>query len=340
MPLKKIIYARAPVRICDIGGWTDTWFYKKKGAVFNICVDLYSYVRIVENNNKTVNIISENLDLSTQITNYDKIEYDGTLDLLKAAIKRMEINSGLDIFVRTDAPPGCGTGTSASVAVALISALAHYNDTPLQKYEIAELAHKLETEELNLESGVQDQFAAAYGGLNFMEIDYPSVKITNIEISEKRICELENQLILVYLSSRSSNVMHKAVIENYMRGQKDTIESFEIMKNCAFVMKKAIPSANIRDIGGIMNKNWKAQKKLHTLMVNPKIELTEKIAFENGAIGFKCNGAGGGGSVIILADLGNELNLKKILIEHGLAVLPMKLDFTGVQTWETSNLNL
>ena len=75
-------------------------------------------------------------------------------------------------------------------------------------------------------------------------------------------------------------------------------------------------------------------------MVNPKIELTEKIAFENGAIGFKCNGAGGGGSVIILADLGNELNLKKILIEHGLAVLPMKLDFTGVQTWETSNLNL
>ncbi len=338
--MNAIIYARAPVRIGDIGGWTDTWFYKKKGAVFNICVDLYSYVRIIENNTKQINIISENLDLSVQITNYNKIEYDGTLDLLKAAVKRMEINSGLDIFVRTDAPPGCGTGTSASVAVALISALAQYSNKPLKKYEIAEIAHKLETEELKLESGVQDQFAATYGGVNFMEIDYPSVNIKNIVIDEKRIRELENQLILVYLSSRSSNVMHKAVIENYMNGQKDTIDSFEIMKNCAFEMKKSIQSADIREIGNIMNKNWEAQKRLHTLMVNPKIELTEKIAFENGAIGFKCNGAGGGGSVIILAGTGNEFNLKKNLKKNGLVILPTKLDFTGVQTWETSELNL
>ena len=338
--MNAIINARAPVRICDIGGWTDTWFYKKIGAVFNICVDLYSYVKIVENNTKTVNIISENLDLSTKIMNYDKIEYDGTLDLLKAAIKRMEIKSGLDIHVRTDAPPGCGTGTSASVAVALISALSHYSDKPLKKYEIADLAHKLETEELKLESGVQDQFAATYGGVNFMEIDYPSVKITNIEIDEKKIRELESQLILVYLSSHSSNVMHKAVIENYMSGQKDTIESFEIMKNCAFEMKKTIQSTDIREMGSIMNKNWEAQKRLHSLMVNPKIELTEKIAFENGAIGFKCNGAGGGGSVTILAGAGNEFNLKKTLKENGLAILPAKLNFEGVQTWETSKLNL
>lgn len=338
--LNAIIYARAPVRICDIGGWTDTWFYKKKGAVFNICVDLYSYVRIIENNTKTLNIISENLDLSTQITNYNKIEYDGTLDLLKAAVKRMEIKSGLDIFVRTDAPPGCGTGTSASLAVALISALAQYSNKPLKKYEIAEIAHKLETEELKLESGVQDQFAAAYGGLNFMEIDYPSVKITNIEMDEKRVCELESQLILVYLSSRSSSKMHKAVIENYQNGLKETINAFETMKNCAYEMKKAIQSSDIKDIGEVMNRNWEAQKQLHPLMVNPKIELTEKIAFENGAIGFKCNGAGGGGSVIILAGTGKEFKLKKKLIENGLTILPTKLDLEGVQTWETSNLNL
>lgn len=338
--MKKIIYARAPVRICDIGGWTDTWFYKKKGAVFNICVDLYSNVSITENNTKQINIISENLNLSTKIINYDKIEYDGTLDLLKAAIKRLEIKSGLDIHVRTDAPPGCGAGTSASVAVALISALSHYSDKPLKKYEIADLAHKLETEELKLESGVQDQFAATYGGVNFMEIDYPSVKITNIEIDEKKIRELESQLIFVYLSSHSSNVMHKAVIENYMSRQKDTIESFEIMKNCAFEMKKAIQSTDIREMGSIMNKNWEAQKRLHFLMVNPKIELTEKIAYENGAIGFKCNGAGGGGSVTILAGAGNETILKKKLKENGLAILPAKLNFEGVQTWEPSKLNL
>ena len=246
----------------------------------------------------------------------------------------MDIKTGLDIFVRADVPPACGTGTSASVAVALIAALSHYTNKPMSPHEIARLAHKLETEELNLESGVQDQFAAAYGGINFMEIDYPSVKISNINVNEKRICELESQLILVYLSSRSSSKMHKAVIENYENGLKDTIDAFETMKNCAYEMNNAINLSDIEDIGEIMNLNWRAQKQLHPLMVNPIIEKTEKIAQENDAIGFKCNGAGGGGSVTILTGIGNEYILKKKLIENGLTILPTKLDFKGVQTWE------
>ena len=331
--MKKVVFSRAPVRICDVGGWTDTWFYER-GAVFNFCVDLYSYVRIIENNTDKINIISENLDLSTEIKNYRKIEYDGILDLLKAAVKRMEIKTGLDIFVRADAPPGCGTGTSASVAVSLIAALARYSNKYLVPYEIAELAHKLETEELQMESGVQDQYAAAYGGINFMEIDYPSVKISNIRVDEKRICELESQLILVYLSSRSSSEMHKCVIENYESGHEETIKAFKIIKNCAIDMKKAINSPDIEDMGEIINRNWVAQKKLHPLMVNSIIENTEKIAKENGAIGFKCNGAGGGGSATILAGVGSEYNLKKKLIESGLTLLPCKLNLEGIQTWE------
>ncbi|MFX1338400.1 MAG: GHMP kinase [Promethearchaeota archaeon] len=329
----RTIFSRAPVRINDIGGWTDTWFYKK-GAVFNFAVDLYSYVRIIENSTERINIVSENLDLSTEIRNYNKIEYDGTLDLLKAAVKRMDIKTGLDIFVRAEAPPGGGTGTSASVAVALIAALSHYTNKTISPREIAQLAHKLETDELNLESGVQDQFTAAYGGINFMEIAYPLVNISSINVNESRICELESQLILVYLSSRSSSKMHKAVIENYENGLKDTIHAFEIMKNCAYKMKNAINSSNIREIGEIMNLNWEAQKKLHPSMVNPIIEKTEKIAKENGAIGFKCNGAGGGGSLTILAGIGNEYLIKKRLIENGLTILPAKLNFKGVQTWE------
>lgn len=330
--MSPIIFSRAPVRVCDIGGWTDTWFYNK-GAVFNFCVDLYSYVRILERNDAKINIISENLDLSTEIRNYRKIEYDGILDLLKAAVKRMHITKGLDIFVRADAPPGCGTGTSASVAVSLIGALARYSNIFLVPHEIAQLAHKLETEELNLESGVQDQYAAAYGGINFMEIDYPSVKISQIQLSRKRICELESQLILVYLSSRSSNEMHKAVINNYKKGHEKTLQSFEIIKNSAYAMKQAIVSADMDTLGEIINRNWEAQRNLHPLMVNPLIEKTEKIAKDNGAIGFKCNGAGGGGSAIILAGVGSEYNLKKKLLENGLTLLPCKLNHEGIETW-------
>lgn len=97
----------------------------------------------------------------------------------------MEINSGLDIYARSDAPPGCGTGTGASIAVALIGALSKYSDQYMNPYQIAELAHKLETEELELESGVQDQYAAAFGGINFMEIDYPTVKLSNLKVKKK-----------------------------------------------------------------------------------------------------------------------------------------------------------
>jgi len=253
------IFSRAPVRICDIGGWTDTW-YCPNGAVFNICVDLYSYVRIIPSINKSITIISENLNLQTEINNLDKIEYDGKLDLLKSAVKRMGIKKGAKIYVRTEAPPGCGTGTSASVAVALIAALAKFSETKLKPEDIASLAHKLEVEELKLESGVQDQYAAAFGGINFMDISYPSVEVSPLSLSNEKICELESQLILVFLSSRSSSAMHKAVIENYKKNDKKTLQSFEIIKKCARDMRKAVKSKDLVYMGELLNKNWEAQK--------------------------------------------------------------------------------
>ncbi len=328
----KVIYSRAPVRVCDIGGWTDTWFYNK-GAVFNFCIDLYSYIRLVENNTNTINITSENLDLYEKIKDYRKIEYNGTLDLLKAAIKRMKINSGLDIYARSDAPPGCGTGTSASIAVALIGALLKFSDKFLNPYQIAELAHKIETEELGLESGVQDQYATAFGGINFMEIDYPAVKLSNIKVENKRIFELESQMILVYFGSRSSSKMHLQVIKNFKKGKESTIRAFEILKKSAYEMARAINSEDIHEFGEIMNQNWEAQKALHPMISPPIIQKAEKIAFQKGAIGFKCNGAGGGGSAIILAKKGHEYELKKELIKENLILLPCKLNFGGLEVY-------
>ena len=330
MSIKKVITSRAPVRICDIGGWTDTWFYPK-GAVFSFSVDLYSKVKLTENGLNRIRIFAKDLEQSTEIINFKTVEYDGNLDLLKAAVKMMSIEKGLDINVSADAPPGCGTGTSASIAVSLISALSKYNQVDLTNYEIAQLAHNLETEELNLESGVQDQFAASYGGINFMEIDYPDVKISGVKINDKRIRELENQFLLLFLGSRSSNEMHRAVIENYKKKDPNIIKSFEIMKNCAWEMKRAIKS-DLTSIGEIMNKNWDAQKRLHPLMVNPSITNAEKISKDNSALGFKCNGAGGGGSATILAEIGQENQIKEKLIEKGYTILPCKLCFKGVHS--------
>ncbi|MHA2393538.1 MAG: GHMP family kinase ATP-binding protein [Promethearchaeota archaeon] len=327
-----MIFSRAPVRICDIGGWTDTWFFPN-GAVFSICIDLYSHVRISPNNSKKVKMFSENLKLHSEINDLNDIKYDGNLDLLKAAIKRMNIKEGIDIYVNTEAPPSCGTGTSASVAVSTIAALTKFSNEKLNPKKIAQLAHKLEIEELGLESGVQDQYAAAFGGINFMEISYPSVNINPININNTKVNELERQLILIYLGSRKSNEMHKAVIKNFEKGDITTVNSFEIIKNCAHEMRTAIHSKDLSYMGELMNKNWEAQKKLHSLMVNPLITKAENISLNNGAIGFKLNGAGGGGSATIIAEIGKDYKLKRKLIENGFQILPVKLDFMGVQTW-------
>ncbi|NHJ23622.1 MAG: hypothetical protein EAX89_03550 [Candidatus Lokiarchaeota archaeon] len=326
-----MILSRAPVRILDIGGWTDTWFCPN-GAVFNLCIDLYSYSKISQNYLNKTRIFAENLDQSVEFSGINNIVYDGKLDLLKAAIKKMDIRTNLDIYIRTEAPPGCGTGTSASVAVSLISGLAFFSKRKINRHQIAQFAHKLEIEELNLESGVQDQFAASYGGINFMNINYPNVKITKINIDKKKIALLENLLILIYFGSRSSSEMHKAVIKNYLKKDQKVIFSFEKMKECAYEMKRAI-KLDISDIGRIMNKNWDAQKELHSLMTNDIIKKAEEIAHHHGALGFKCNGAGGGGSATILADVGREYQLKKELVENNFTILPFKLNFDGVYSF-------
>ena len=326
--MSRIIYSRAPVRICDIGGWTDTWFYPN-GAVFNFCVDLYNYVMIKENKSKQIQIHSENLNLTTQVKSYKDIGYDGKLDLLKAVIKKMKIEGGIDINIRSELPPGCGTGTSASVCVALIAALLTYLEEPIDPFQVAAIAHSVEIEELKLQSGVQDQYAAALGGINFMEISYPSVKVTNININKKRRFEIENSLILLLFGSRSSNEMHNAVIENYRKGDKVIEESLDILKNCAYKMKDAV-TKNIEAMGEVMYQNWSAQKMLHPLMTNKSILKAEKITQRYNALGFKCNGAGGGGSATILANPDKILSLKNDLLKEGYKILPCKLSFDGV----------
>ena len=328
--MKKVVYSRAPVRICDIGGWTDTWIYPK-GAVFNIAVDLYNYIRVCENNRNSIRITSENLEINTEF-DVNNIVYDGKLDLLKAVINRMDINKGIDVLVRSDVPPGCGTGTSASVAVALISALCNFQGEEKDPSEIANLAHQIETDELKLESGVQDQYAAAHGGINFMEIDYPSVKITPINITKRRIYEYENQLILVYFGSRSSSEIHEAVIKKFKQNDEKVIKAFDTIKNCALEMKDSF-KLTMEDIGEILSRNWEAQKLLHPLMTNTTIEKAEKIARNKGALGFKCNGAGGGGSATVLANPEDVYSLKKEYTRNGYTLLPCKLNFEGVYSF-------
>jgi len=334
-----IVRSRSPVRICDIGGWTDTRF-AQHGAVLNIAVTLFSHCLVRDRPeeggaDRSAVIRALDLDVGVDIADVERIEYDGTLDLLKAAVKRMAMPGGFEAAIWADAPPGSGVGTSSAVSVALIAALGHFSDRRLAPHAVARVAHELETQELGLECGVQDQYAAAFGGVCFMEIDYPRVELSRLPLSPTFLCELEERFVLVYVGqSRLSDAVHRRVIERYQSGAAEAVAAMDTLRQAAHAMKDAMMREDMSLVAEAINANWMAQKHLHPDINNEAIERVFEVATRAGAVAGKANGAGGGGTVTFLAAPGAELSVRQALQSApDCTVLPCQICNEGVRSW-------
>ncbi len=333
--------ARAPVRFCDLGGWTDTRIVPR-GAVLNFTARMYTYVTLTIQEGPS-GVILESLDTEEQCSFHDmrQVEYNGVLDLLKAAVARSGIEirrSGafsthrqISLRVRSSAPPASGLGSSAALGVAAIGALVRYCGGHLLPHEIARESQLLEVENLKLECGVQDQLASAYGGVNFMEVEYPNARIFPIHLDPSDICELEDRLVLIYTGkSHFSSGMHQKVIAEAEQHRDD----FDTLAEAAVMGKEALLAADFPAFAAAMNSNWAAQKRLHPDITTPEIEALHDAAFRVGALGFKANGAGGGGTVTILADRNRAHLVGRVAQELGMTVLTALIDTTGLQVWK------
>src|SRR5262245_46425162 len=216
------IRARAPVRFCDLGGWTDTRVVPR-GAVLNVAARLYTYVTLTIREGQS-GITLESLDTDERVHFHDvrRIEYDGVLDLLKAAVARAGIvtyssgvysrRSAVKVQVRSDVPPASGLGSSAALGVAAIGALSRYRGHHLLAQEVARESQLVEVEELKLESGVQDQLASAYGGVSSMDDDYPTARVLPVPLSPAVRGERDDRFDLVYTGrSHFASAMHQKV---------------------------------------------------------------------------------------------------------------------------------
>jgi len=335
------IRAREPVRFCDLGGWTDTRVVPR-GAVLNVAARLYTYVTLTIREGQS-GITLESLDTDERVHFHDvrRIEYNGVLDLLKAAVARAGIVTysggfysmrwAVKVQVRSDAPPASGLGSSAALGVAAIGALSRHQGRPLLVQEVARESHLLEVEELKLESGVQDQLASAYGGVSFMEVEYPNARVLPVPLSPAVRCELEDRFVLVYTGrSHFSSAMHQKVINEADRHRGD----FDDLARAAVLGKEALLRGDLDAFAAAMNANWAAQKGLHPDITTPEIETLHRTAFAAGAVGFKANGAGGGGTVTILAGQDHTHLVRRAVVELGMIVLPSQIDTTGSQVWE------
>jgi D-glycero-alpha-D-manno-heptose-7-phosphate kinase len=313
----KQIHTAAPVRVCDVGGWTDTWF-AGHGAVFNIAVAPCVEVNIAvspQDSEERITLTLDNYNESYCL-NPDNILYDRH-PLIEASIDSMTIpkDISLDINIFSKIPSGASVGTSAAVCVALIAALDKLTEGRLSPYEIATIAHKVETEKLHLQSGIQDQLCCAYGGINFIDMHaFPDATVSPIAVSQEIGSQLEQRLALIYIGTpHNSSDVHKMVIAD-LGNDACHDPKLQELRELAVAARDAVNAGDLNALGNIMNLNTTVQRELHPGLVCDKFEELIDIAQSFGVWGCKVNGAGGdGGSITILGD--GNIEKKKALID-------------------------
>ena len=331
-----LVRSRAPIRIDLAGGWTDVPPFSERegGAVLNATINRYTYATLHVRDDDRIRIISADFEQFLEVADFRRIEYDGNLDLIKAAVKVLDVGIGMDIYVRCDAPPGSGTGSSSSISVALIGLLNRVQKTKLSPHEIAKLARRLEVSELNIAGGKQDYYAAALGGVNFLEFEDPTVSSSRLPVAPEVRRDLEKQLVLCYTGqSRLSGNIIARVMGEYERGEGRTVNALRNLKRIAHEMKDALLSGDLPAFAMLLAENWENQKALHPATTNERVDHLFGVARAAGALGGKACGAGGGGCILFFCRDNTEHLVRKALIEEGARIIDFNLEDEGVQSW-------
>ena len=339
------VESTAPIRICDNGGWTDTWV-ARHGKVFNIAVRPHVSVRI-----DALPAGSCEAALVLALENYGT-RYEPTLEgaawgphpLLEACLRETQTPADIDIEVtiRSDAPVGGSTGTSAATVVAMLGAFDRLTGQQRTAHEIAYAAHAIETARLGRQSGVQDQLCSAYGGINFIEIsEYPHARVWPLDVSESVRRELQRRLSLIYLGRpHSSSAVHEQVVRDLERRGPDCRE-LEALRRAAVRARDALLAGDFVTLGAAMSDNTRAQSELNGDLVPADAHRVIEIAAAHGAAGWKINGAGGdGGSITLLgsSEQPAQQAMIRTLIEENPAhaEVPIALSRSGLSVRDAS----
>lgn len=336
----QVVRATAPVRVCDNGGWTDTWF-AGHGKVCNIAMSpgVAVEIAVVPSGVGSPQVV---LDVSNFDDRYgfEIADPPGRHPLLEAAISEIGTpdDVSIEVAVSSAVPAGSSTGTSAAVTVALIGALDALTGGRMGAGAVASAAHRVEVGQLGVESGIQDQLCAVFGGISYIEMaSYPDATVTAVPVEDRVWRELEERLLLVYLGrAHDSSAVHRQVIER-LASEGPMSPHLESLRHCAEGAKDALTSGDLRAFGEVMKENTTTQSELHPALVGEAASRVMEIAADQGAWGWKVNGAGGdGGSVTLLcASAEGRQHLSAVIrdADRLFDVLPSRLCRLGLQVW-------
>jgi D-glycero-alpha-D-manno-heptose-7-phosphate kinase len=340
-----IIRSKAPLRISFSGGGSEVSPYKDEygGVVLSATIEKYAYGSLRLREDRQITVASLDYDIVAKYNLDDEMNYDGELDLVKAVIKNKSLNKGFekgfDFFIHSDAPPGSGLGSSSTMVVALIGLLKHLQRLPLTNYEMANLAYHIEREDLGIKGGMQDQYAAVFGGFNFIEFGrgpgLSNVVVNPLRIDTDVINELEYRLLLCYTGrTRLSANIISTQVEAYTKKEGDVLKAMDELKTITTEMKNALLQKRLDDFGRLLHEAWDNKKKMAKQITNTTIDTLYETARQHGALGGKILGAGGGGYLLLYCEFDKKHVIAEELEKLGGQVVEFTFDRHGLQTWE------
>ena len=337
-----IYRSKAPLRIGLAGGGTDVSPYSDVygGAILNATISLSAYASIEPLDTPTIIIEALDRNEQQQFDFANMLPANGQLDLLKGVYNRIQkdyglIKSGFRLSTYVDAPAGSGLGTSSTLVVAVLGAFTEMLKLPLGDYDIAHLAFQVEREDLQLAGGKQDQYAATFGGVNFMEFYGNDKVIVNpLRIRPEYMHELGNNLVLYFTAtSRESAAIIKEQVKNVNDKNEKSIEAMHQLKEQSKMMKEALLRGKLNEIGEILNFGFEQKRRMAHNISNNSIEAIYDAAKKAGATGGKISGAGGGGFMTFYCPGNTRYKVIETLNSFGGEVKNYSFTKYGLTTW-------
>lgn len=337
-----IIRSKAPLRLGLAGGGTDVSPYSDiyGGAVLNATVNLYAYATIEPLKGNTILLRSVDKETEAEFKSEKRLETDGNLDIIKGVYNRVIRDYELppksfSITTFVDAPAGSGLGTSSTLVTAVLGAFTEWLKLPLGEYDLAKLAFDIERNDLSMAGGKQDQYAATFGGVNFMEFyENGKVIVNPLRVKDQILNELSNNIVLYYTKTSriSSEIIEKQQI-NVNEGSGKSVEAMHKIKALAIQMKEAILKGKLDMMGELLNLSWDYKKQMAEGISNPQIDKIYDAAMKAGATGGKISGAGGGGFMFFYCPGNSRFNVLKALEQFGGHARRYEFTRHGLETW-------
>jgi len=328
-----MLIVRAPTRISLGGGGTDleAYYALKGGLVVSAAINRYCYVVVQPADNDEVEIVGSNYHNLTLEPSVNSLPWNGGLALPRAAVRHFRLRRGLRISFGSEVPPGTGLGSSSSLAVALVQSLSSIVGEIPTRDAVAELASNLEINHLKMPIGRQDQYAAAFGGLNAITFTKDGVSVEPVKINANDRQRLERNLMLFYTgTSRHSSDILKFQQRRTAHAVPGVIDSLDALKEFAGEMRRQLEQGNVDAVGELLDLGWQRKKTLAPSISNAFIDECYALARSKGALGGKITGAGGGGFLVFYCPRRAQPTVRAALSARGLIPMEFTFDYAGV----------